>query len=70
MKTRMPELRARHDLTQQDLARKVGVSRETIVHIERGRYNPSLLLAYRIGRALESGIEDVFIFEEKDEPRV
>jgi len=69
MKTRMPELRARHDLTQQDLARKVGVSRETIVHIERGRYNPSLLLAYRIARALESGIEEVFIFEEKDEVR-
>ena len=63
----MPELRARHGLTQDDLAKKVGVRRETIVHLERGRYNPSLMLAYRIARGLSSTIEEVFIIDE-DEP--
>lgn len=66
----MKELRARYGLTQEQLARLVGVQRETIVHLEHCRYNPSLLLAYRIARALQSGIEEVFIFEDKDaEPR-
>ncbi len=65
-KTRMKELRARHDLTQEQLANKVGVRRETIGHIEKGKYNLSLLLAYKISKALESKIEDVFIFEEEN----
>jgi len=65
-RTRIKELRARHDLTQEQLAAKVGVRRETISHIEKGRYNLSLLLAYKITRALESSIEEVFIFEEID----
>ena len=65
-RTRIKELRARHDLTQEQLATKVGVRRETISHIEKGRYNLSLLLAYKITRALESSIEEVFIFEEID----
>ena len=65
-RTRIKELRARHDLTQEQLAAKVGVRRETISHIENGRYNLSLLLAYKITRALESSIEEVFIFEEID----
>lgn len=64
--TRIKELRARHDLTQEQLAAKVGVRRETISHVEKGRYNLSLLLAYKITRALESSIEEVFIFEEID----
>ncbi len=62
-KTRIKELRARHDLTQEQLANKVGVRRETIGHIEKGKYNLSLLLAYKIATALESKIEDLFIFE-------
>ncbi len=62
-KTRIKELRARHDLTQEQLANKVGVRRETIGHIEKGKYNLSLLLAYKIATALESKIEDVFIIE-------
>ncbi len=65
-KTRIKELRARHDLTQEQLAEKAGVRRETIGHIENGRYNLSLLLAYKIARALESSIEEVFIFEEEN----
>lgn len=68
MKTRIRELRARYDLTQEDLARMVGVRRETIVHLERGRYNPSLRLAYLVARALHSGIEEVFSFRDEQPP--
>ncbi len=66
MKTRIKELRAKHDLTQEELARMVGVRRETVLFLEKGRYNPSLKLAYRIARALQSTIEEVFIFETED----
>lgn len=62
--TRIKELRAREDLTQEDLARLVGVRRETIVHLEKGKYNPSLKLAVDIARALKTPIEEVFIFTE------
>ena len=64
MKTRIKELRARFDLTQEGLAKKVGVRRETIVFLEKGKYNPSLKLAYDISNALGMKIEEVFIFEE------
>ncbi len=64
-KSRIKELRARYDLTQEQLADKVGVRRETIGHIEPARYNLSLLLAYKIAQALESSIEEIFIFEEE-----
>jgi len=64
MKTRIKELRARYDLTQEELAKKVGVRRETIVFLEKGKYNPSLKLAYNIAKVLKSDIEEVFIFEE------
>ncbi len=65
IKSRTKELRARYDLTQDQLAELVDVRRETIVHIEHNRYNPSLTLAYLIARALKSSIEEVFTFEEK-----
>ncbi len=65
-KTRIKEFRARHDLTQEQLANKVGVRRETIGHIENGKYNLSLLLAYKISRVLESNIEDLFIFDQAE----
>ncbi|MHA3962417.1 MAG: helix-turn-helix transcriptional regulator [Candidatus Thorarchaeota archaeon SMTZ1-45] len=64
MKTRMKELRNELNLTQEELAKQVGVRRETIIFLEKGKYNPSLRLAYKVARALKSGIEDVFIFEE------
>jgi len=64
LKTRIKELRARYDMTQEDLANKVGVRRETIVFLEKGKYNPSLKLAYDVAKALNSKIEEVFIFEE------
>lgn len=64
MKTRIKELRARFDLTQEDLAQKVGVRRETIVYLEKGAYNPSLLLAVKVARVLNSTIEELFIFDD------
>jgi len=63
MKTRIKEFRARYDMTQEDLARKVGARRETIVFLEKGKYNPSLKLAYDVAKALNSTIEEIFIFE-------
>jgi putative transcriptional regulator len=63
-KTRIKELRARYNLTQDDLARQVGVRRETILYLEKGKYNPSLLLAYQIAQVLKTTIDDLFIFEE------
>jgi putative transcriptional regulator len=66
MKTRIKELRARKDLTQAQLAEYVGVRRETIVFLEKGKYNPSLRLAYLISRVLDEKIEDIFLFEEED----
>ena len=66
MRTRIKEFRARHDLTQEDLAKQVGVRRETILFIEKGKYNPSLKLAYLIAQTLQSSIDELFIFEESD----
>lgn len=63
METRIKELRARDDLTQEDLARIVNVRRETIVFLEKGKYNPSLKLAHDIAQVFNLKIEEVFIFE-------
>jgi len=65
MKTRIKEFRARHDLTQEELARMVGVRRETIIYLEKGKYNPSLRLAHDIAKALGSTIDELFIFEDE-----
>ncbi len=62
MRTRIKELRARHNLTQEQLAMKVGVRRETIVFLEKGKYNPSLKLAHDVAKALKSRIDEVFLF--------
>jgi len=62
MTSRIRELRARDELTQMDLARKVGVRRETIVFLEKGKYNPSLKLAYDIAQVFSMKIEEVFVF--------
>lgn len=59
---RLPELRARHRLTQQALATQVGVARQTIVAIEKGQYNPSLLLAFKIAHCFGEPLEAVFQF--------
>lgn len=64
MKTRIKELRARSNMTQGDLAIKVGVRRETIVYLEKGKYNPSLKLARDIARVFKTTIEKIFIFDD------
>ena len=64
MKTRIKEFRARHNLTQEDLAKKVGVRRETIVFLEKGKYNPSLKLAHDVAKALKTKIDELFVFDD------
>ncbi|WP_127020364.1 helix-turn-helix transcriptional regulator [Flagellimonas beolgyonensis] len=66
MKTRIKELRAKHNLTQEDLAKKVNVRRETIVFLEKGKYNPSLQLAYDVSKVFDLRIEEVFVFEDSN----
>ena len=67
MKTRIKEFRARHDLTQAQLADLLGVRRETISFIEQGKYNPSLRLAHRIAKALKSTLDELYIFNDEDD---
>ncbi len=64
MKTRIKEYRAKHNLTQEKLAEIVGVRRETIIFLERGKYNPSLRLAHNVARALKTNIDEIFIFDD------
>lgn len=63
MRTRIKELRARYDMTQDDLAGKIGVRRETILFIENGKYIPSLKLAHDIAKALRTTMDELFMFE-------
>jgi putative transcriptional regulator len=65
MQTRIKEYRARLNFTQEELAKTVGVRRETIVFLEQGKYNPSLKLAHDVAQALHTTIDDLFIFEEE-----
>ena len=65
MKNRIEELRNENNILQEELARAMGVSRQTVSSLENGRYNPSIMLAYRIAHFFGLSIEDVFIFEEK-----
>ena len=64
MENRIRELRKERQVTQDELARAMGVTRQTIISLENGKYNASLHLAYKIAKYFGSSIEDVFIFEE------
>jgi putative transcriptional regulator len=64
MHTRIKEYRTRLNITQDELAKRVGVRRETIVFLERGKYNPSLKLAHDIAKTLDTTIDDLFIFDD------
>lgn len=64
MRTRVKEYRARYDLTQEELARKVGVRRETIVYLEAGKYIPSLRLAHDVAVALNATVDELFLFDD------
>ena len=65
IKNRMKEHRARCGMKQEDLAARVGVRRETIGNLENGRYNPSILLAFKLSRYFGVPIEEIFIYEEE-----
>ncbi|MBO7728968.1 MAG: helix-turn-helix transcriptional regulator [Oscillospiraceae bacterium] len=65
MKNRIEEIRNEKGIRQEDLARLMGVSRQTISSLENGRYNPSILLAHKIAQYFGMTIEEVFIFEEE-----
>ena len=65
MKNKIKIFRAMHNLTQEDLARAIGVNRQTILAIEKEKYIPSLDLAFKISRYFEVNIEEVFLFDEK-----
>ena len=65
MKNKIKELRAKYNLTQEDLAKKVKVRRETIVFLEKNKYNPSLKLAYDVSKVLKTTIDELFDFENK-----
>ena len=67
MKNRLEEIRKERGIKQEALAEALGVSRQTIGSLENGRYNPSILLAFRIARLFETTIEEVFLYEEQGE---
>ena len=68
MKNRISEIRKARGLTQQDLANLLGVTRQTVISLENGRYNPSITLAFKLAKTFQMHIEDIFIYEEVDEP--
>lgn len=64
MKNKLEEIRKENGITQEDLARAVEVSRQTIGSLENGRYNPSIILAFKIARFFNLTIEEIFIYDE------
>jgi len=66
MRNRIKELRARYDMTQADLAKRVNVRRETIVYLEAGKYNPSLRLAHDVAVALGTTIDELFLWDDEE----
>jgi putative transcriptional regulator len=67
VRTKIKEYRTRFSLTQEDLAKKVGIRRETVVFLEQGKYNPSLKLAHDVAKALGTTIDDLFLFDDEPE---
>ena len=66
MKNRIEEIRKQKGITQEDFAKRMGVSRQTISSLETGRYNPSIFLAFKIANYFRMTIEEIFIFDEED----
>jgi putative transcriptional regulator len=67
MQNKLEALRTQKGWTQQELSDRVGVSRQTIISLERGRYNPSILLAFRLAHQFGVKIEDIFIYSEEED---
>lgn len=65
MKNRLEEIRKERGIRQEDLAKDLEVSRQTISSLEKGRYNPSIQLAFKIARMFDMAIEEIFIYEEE-----
>lgn len=65
MKNRIEEIRDERGIRQEELAKALGVSRQTISSLENGRYNPSIMLAFKLARFFDMSIEEIFIFEEE-----
>ena len=65
MKNRIEQIRKEQGIRQEEFAKSMGVSRQTISSLENGRYNPSIMLAYKIAKYFKMSIEEVFIFEEE-----
>ena len=65
MKNRIEQIRKEQGIRQEEFAKSMGVSRQTISSLENGRYNPSIMLAYKIAKYFKMSIEDVFVFEEE-----
>jgi len=68
MRNRVRELRLQRGMTQEEVAERVGVSRQTIISIESGRYNPSIVLAYKLARSFSLSIEELFLCGEQIAP--
>ena len=66
MKNKLPEYRKKHGYSQDKLAEKLGVSRQTIISIEKGKYNPSLPLAMIMAELFETNVESIFLLEDDD----
>ena len=67
MKNALKMLRDKHGLTQDELAERVGVSRQTIISLERGKYDPSIKLAFKLSQTLDTAIEKIFIYEREND---
>lgn len=67
MDNRLEQMRTQKGLTQQELADLVSVSRQTIISLERGRYNPSIILAFRLARLFGVSVEELFIYSVEDD---
>lgn len=67
MNNRLEEIRKERKITQEELANILEVSRQTISSLEKGRYNPSIMLAFKIARYFDMAIEEIFIYEEENE---
>ncbi|HHX60103.1 MAG TPA: helix-turn-helix transcriptional regulator [Epulopiscium sp.] len=66
MKNRLEEIRKQREISQQEMATILEVSRQTISSLENGRYNPSIILAFKIARYFDMSIEEIFIYEEEE----
>lgn len=67
MENRIKELRVKYNMTQKELGLKIGVSRQTIISLENGKYNPSINLAFKVSKAFNLSIEDIFIYSDNED---